>query len=78
MIVAQKTVVTCDRVIRGKPCGQPADTYTVSLDGQAWDIDLCEGHTFWHQVTVEGRLHTPPLSRRTQQAVTRPWMPDRE
>lgn len=78
MGVAQHTVITCDRVVKGKPCGQPADTFTVTFNEQSWDVDLCEAHTFWHQVIVEGRVHQPALARRTQRVTTKPWMPDRK
>lgn len=77
MAVAEQILITCDRLVKGKPCGEDADTYTVTLGDQSWDVDLCEKHTFWHQVIEEGRLHKQATGRRTAAQATRPWIPDR-
>lgn len=58
--VATATIITCDRVVRGKPCGEPARTYRVSEADDpagAWEIDLCDKHAnaLFQQVTREGR-----------------------
>lgn len=77
MAVAEQILITCDRKVRGKPCGQPADTYTVSKEGETWEIDLCEEHSFWPQILEEGRVYKEASGRRTQAQARRPWIPDR-
>ena len=76
--VAEQILITCDRKVRGKACGEPAKTYTVArFDTEVWDIDLCDEHSFWQQVVDEGRVHKQAGGRRTAAQATRPWIPNR-
>lgn len=77
MVMAEHVVITCDRMVKGKPCGEPATTYCVTRGRESWDVDLCDKHTFWDQVMAEGRAHKPPPGRRTDARAVRPWTPDR-
>lgn len=79
MAVAATVLITCDRVVRGKPCGEPAKTYTVTrYDNETWDVDLCNDHAFWDQVVAEGRAHKDAGARRTASRDVRPWTPGRK
>ena len=80
-IVARETVITCDRLRSKKPCGKPANTYTVAGPKDSWTIDLCDEHAqaIYGVAVREGRLlKATAKGRRTAATLKRPYYPDRK
>jgi hypothetical protein len=77
MSMAETVLITCDCLVKGRPCGQEADTYTVTRGDESWQIDLCDKHSLhiWEKFHAEGRVASAKGKRRTASTSRRPWNP---
>lgn len=77
--MAEKITLTCDRVTRNEPCGQPAHTYVITGPQGEWSMDLCDKHAgpIYDPFIRDGRVPVRDTARRTLSDTARPFYEDR-